>query len=48
MFKHYNIAAVMTDSSAHENLQFLSEVTITTTDHSFVRFHGRPNGYFSD
>ena len=41
MFKHYNIAAVMTDSPARENLQFLSEVTITTTDHSFVRFHGR-------
>jgi uncharacterized protein YecE (DUF72 family) len=39
MFKHYNIAAVMTDSPAQENLQFLSEVTITA-DHSFVRFHG--------
>jgi uncharacterized protein YecE (DUF72 family) len=40
MFKHYNIAAVMTDSPAQENLQFLSEVTITA-DHSFLRFHGR-------
>ena len=40
MFKHYNIAAVMTDSPAQENLQFLSEVAITA-DHSFVRFHGR-------
>jgi uncharacterized protein YecE (DUF72 family) len=40
MFRHYNIAAVMTDSPAQENLQFLSEVTITA-DHSFIRFHGR-------
>jgi len=32
MFKHYNIAAVMTDSPAHESLQFLSEVTITSAD----------------
>jgi uncharacterized protein YecE (DUF72 family) len=41
MLKHYNIAAVMTDSPAKENLEFLSEVTVTTTDHSFIRFHGR-------
>ena len=41
MLKHYNIAAVMTDSSARENLQFLSDITITTADHSFIRFHGR-------
>jgi uncharacterized protein YecE (DUF72 family) len=41
MLKHYNIAAVMTDSPAKENLQFLSDVTVTTTDHSFIRFHGR-------
>ena len=40
MLKHYNIAAVMTDSPAKENLQFLSDV-ITTANHSFVRFHGR-------
>src|SRR6266516_1116549 len=40
MLKHYNIAAVMTDSPAKENLQFLSEV-IVTADHSFIRFHGR-------
>jgi uncharacterized protein YecE (DUF72 family) len=39
--KHYNIAAVMTDSPAKENLEFLSEVTVTTSDHSFIRFHGR-------
>jgi uncharacterized protein YecE (DUF72 family) len=40
MFKHYNIAAVITDSPAKENLQFLSRITITA-DHSFLRFHGR-------
>jgi uncharacterized protein YecE (DUF72 family) len=41
MLKHYNIAAVMTDSPAKQNLEFLSEVTVTTSDHSFIRFHGR-------
>ncbi|HKI06947.1 MAG TPA: DUF72 domain-containing protein [Nitrososphaeraceae archaeon] len=41
MLKHYNIAAVMTDSPAKENLEFLSKVTVTTSDHSFIRFHGR-------
>jgi uncharacterized protein YecE (DUF72 family) len=41
MLKHYNIAAVMTDSPAEENLEFLSEVTVTSADHSFIRFHGR-------
>jgi uncharacterized protein YecE (DUF72 family) len=41
MLKHYNIAAVMTDSPARDNLQFLSDITITTADHSFVRLHGR-------
>ena len=40
MLKHYNIAAVMTDSPAKENLQYLSDV-IVTADHSLVRFHGR-------
>ena len=40
MLKHYNIAAVITDSPTKENLQFLSDVVITA-DHSFVRFHGR-------
>ena len=40
MLKHYNIAAVMTDSPAQENLQFLSDV-IVTANHSFIRFHGR-------
>ena len=40
MLKHHNIAAVMTDSSPSENLQYLSDVTVTA-DHSLVRFHGR-------
>ena len=40
MLKHYNIAAVMTDSLMRENLQFLSDV-IVTANHSFIRFHGR-------
>jgi uncharacterized protein YecE (DUF72 family) len=40
MLRHYNIAAVMTDSPPSENLQFLSDVTITANQ-SFVRFHGR-------
>ena len=40
MLKHYNIAAVITDSPAKEHLQFLSDVVITA-DHSFMRFHGR-------
>jgi uncharacterized protein YecE (DUF72 family) len=41
MLKHYIIAAVMTDSPARENLQFLSDISITTADHSFLRLHGR-------
>ncbi len=40
MLKQYNIAAVITDSPAKENLQFLSDAVITA-DHSFIRFHGR-------
>jgi len=40
MLKHYNIAAVMTDSPVKENLQYLSDV-IVTADHSLVRLHGR-------
>ena len=40
MLKQYNIAAVITDSPAKENLQFLSDV-VMTADHSFMRFHGR-------
>jgi uncharacterized protein YecE (DUF72 family) len=40
MLRHYNIAAVMTDSPPSENLQFLSDV-IVTANQSFIRFHGR-------
>ena len=40
LLKHYNIAAVMTDSPPGDKLQFLSEV-ITTANHSFIRWHGR-------
>jgi uncharacterized protein YecE (DUF72 family) len=41
LLRHYNIAAVITDSPAKENLESLSEIAVTTADHSFVRFHGR-------
>jgi len=41
MLKHYNIAAVITDSPSKENLQFLSDVIVTTENHSFIRFRGR-------
>ncbi|MDR4512729.1 MAG: DUF72 domain-containing protein [Nitrososphaeraceae archaeon] len=41
MLKHYDIAAIMTDSPASDNLQFLSEVIVTSQNHSFIRFHGR-------
>jgi uncharacterized protein YecE (DUF72 family) len=41
LLRHYNIATVITDSPAKEDLEFLSETTVTTADHSFVRFHGR-------
>jgi len=41
MLKHYNIAAVITDSPSKENLQFLSDVIVTTENHSYIRFHGR-------
>ena len=40
MLKHYNIAAVMTDSPAKENLEFLF-VIVTNPDQSFIRLHGR-------
>jgi len=43
MFKHYNISAVMTDSPAQENLQFLSDV-IVTANHSFTRFQDFTEG----
>ena len=41
MLRHYDIAAVMTDSPISDNLQFLSNVKITSKSHSFIRFHGR-------
>lgn len=46
MLKHYNIAAVITDSP-DESLQFLSEVVVTA-DHSFVRWHGRNKKFWYD
>jgi uncharacterized protein YecE (DUF72 family) len=44
MLRHYNVAAVMTDSP-DPKLQYLSSV-ILTADHSFIRFHGRNKGYW--
>jgi uncharacterized protein YecE (DUF72 family) len=44
MLRHYNVAAVMTDSP-DPRLQYLSDV-ILTADHSFIRFHGRNKGYW--
>ena len=40
LLKHYNIAAVLTDSPGPDKLQFLSE-PIVTANHSFIRWHGR-------
>ena len=40
LLKHYNIAAVLTDSPEPDKLQFLSE-PIVTANHSFIRWHGR-------
>ena len=40
MLKHYNIAAVMSDSPEQDNLQFLSQA-IVTANHCFIRWHGR-------
>jgi len=40
LLKHYNIAAVMTDSPETDKLQFLSE-PIVTANHCFIRWHGR-------
>jgi uncharacterized protein YecE (DUF72 family) len=40
LLKHYNIAAVLTDSPKPDKLQFLSE-PIVTANHSFIRWHGR-------
>jgi uncharacterized protein YecE (DUF72 family) len=40
LLRHYNIAAVLTDSPQPDGLQFLAE-PIVTTNHSFIRWHGR-------
>lgn len=40
LLKHYNIAAVMTDSPTPDKLQFLSQ-PLVTANHSFIRWHGR-------
>jgi uncharacterized protein YecE (DUF72 family) len=44
LLRHYNVAAVMTDSP-DPKLRYLSDV-ILTADHSFIRFHGRSKGYW--
>jgi uncharacterized protein YecE (DUF72 family) len=44
LLRHYNVAAVMTDSP-DPKLRYLSDV-ILTADHSFIRFHGRNKGYW--
>jgi uncharacterized protein YecE (DUF72 family) len=44
MLRHYNVAAVMTDSP-DPKLRYLSDI-ILTADHSFIRFHGRNKGYW--
>jgi uncharacterized protein YecE (DUF72 family) len=41
LLRHHNIATVITDSPDKENLSFLSNSTITSEEHSFVRFHER-------
>jgi uncharacterized protein YecE (DUF72 family) len=38
--KALQYCTVMTDSPSIENLEFLSDVIVTTADHSFIRFHG--------
>lgn len=40
MLRHYDIAAVMTDSPDPDNLKFLAE-PIVTASHAFIRWHGR-------
>jgi len=44
MLKRYNVAAVMTDSP-DQKLRYLSDIKLTA-DHSFIRFHGRKEGYW--
>jgi uncharacterized protein YecE (DUF72 family) len=42
LLKHYNVAAVMTDSP-EPGLQYLSDINLTA-DHAFIRLHGRNQG----
>lgn len=44
LLKHYNVAAVMTDSPEPQ-LEYLSRVMVTA-DHAFVRLHGRNKGFW--
>lgn len=44
LLKHYNVAAVMTDSPEPQ-LQYLSNALVTA-DHAFVRLHGRNKGFW--
>lgn len=44
LLKHYNVAAVMTDSP-EPRLEYLSKVMVTA-DHAFVRLHGRNKGFW--
>jgi uncharacterized protein YecE (DUF72 family) len=42
MLRHYNIASVLTDSPAKENLEFLSdENNVVTNTHAIIQLHGR-------
>jgi len=44
MLRHYNVAAVITDSP-DPSLLYMSDVVLTA-DHSFIRFHGRNKGFW--
>jgi uncharacterized protein YecE (DUF72 family) len=44
MLRHYKVGAVMTDSPDLK-LNYLSEIKLTA-DHSFIRLHGRNEGYW--
>ena len=45
MLRHYNVAAVITDSP-DPTLQYLSNISLTAADHCFIRLHGRNKGYW--
>ena len=44
LLRHYNVAAVMTDSP-DTNLYYLSEIALTA-NHCFIRLHGRNRGFW--